>query len=145
MRLAEAQSTSVFGADPNLLAGAEALRLGRFQEGITLTQAGLNGSVGSDQRASALNNLCAGYVGLYQYDIAIVHCSEALELDPVNWQAYNNRAIAYLGKGLIRLARRDVRRGLQLNPDSDRLHRVEILVEEAAGRRAGRRDSDPRT
>ncbi len=140
--LAAAESSVTFGPHPDLVAGAEALQLGRFEQGIARTLAGLEAVVTPQQRASALNNLCAGYIALRQYDTAIVHCSAALEIDSGSWQAYNNRALAYLGKGLVRLARRDLRRGLQLNPHAEKLRQVEALVEEALRRPEAGRDRD---
>ena len=135
---AHADGDGVFtlGVDGDLVAGADALSHGRFEEGIELTAAGLGSAITRDQRASALNNLCAGHAALRRYAIAVVYCSESLELEP-GWQAYNNRAIAYLGQGLLRLARRDVERGLALNPDDERLLQVRSMVEERAGEGSG--------
>jgi hypothetical protein len=140
--LASADSTVTFGVNAELVAGADALQRGRYEEGITRTQAGLDSFVTREQRAAALSNLCAGYTALGKYDIAVVHCSASLQLDP-GWQAYNNRALAYLGKGLIRLAGRDCTEGLILNPDSEQLLRVKVLVEEAGRRRGGSGGRDP--
>ncbi len=140
---AVAGDTTLLGPNPDLVAGAEALQRGRFAEGIARTRAGLDAFVSADERASGLSNLCAGYIALRQYDVAIVHCSEALALNRGSWQAYNNRALAYLGKGMVRLARRDVRRGLALNPQAQRLLQVAALVEEAAGKGANAHDRDP--
>ena len=120
------------GVDGDLVAGADALSRGRFEEGIELTASGLGSAISRDQRASALNNLCAGHAALRRYAIAVVYCSESLDLEP-GWQAYNNRAIAYLGQGLVRLARRDVELGLALNPGDERLLQVRAMVEERAG------------
>ena len=142
--MAAADSMVTLGVSEDLVAGAEALQRGRYEEGIARTQSGLDGYVTRDDRAAALSNLCAGYTALGKYDIAVVHCSASLELDP-GWQAYNNRALAYLGKGLVRLARRDVGRGLALNPQGDRLLRVQGLVEEAARRRSAFKERDPIT
>jgi len=139
---AGADSTVTFGTNRDLVAGADALQRGRFEEGITRTQSGLDTFVTREQRTAALSNLCAGYTALGKYDVAVVHCSASLELGP-GWQAYNNRALAYLGKGLIRLARRDYMEGLTLNPDAEQLLRVKELVEEADRRRSGRDSRDP--
>jgi tetratricopeptide (TPR) repeat protein len=128
--------------NPDLVAGAQALQRGRFEEGIARTQSGLDTFVTREQRAAALSNLCAGYTALGKYDIAVIHCSASLELEP-GWQAYNNRALAYLGKGLLRLAGRDCTQGLILNPDSEQLLQVRVLVEEAGRRRSGRTLPDP--
>jgi hypothetical protein len=140
--VAGADSTVTFGVNPDLVAGADALQRGRFEEGIARTQSGLATFVTREHRVAALSNLCAGYTALGKYDIAVVHCSASLELGP-GWQAYNNRALAYLGKGLIRLAGRDCAQGLSLNPDSEQLLRVKVLVEEAGRRRSGSASRDP--
>ena len=52
------------GVSPELAAGADALQRGKFEEGIALTQTGLDQFVSSDDRAGGLSNLCAGYIGL---------------------------------------------------------------------------------
>jgi hypothetical protein len=124
----------VIGANPDLVAGAEALQKGDFPTGVRLTRAGLAGVVGASERAAGLNNLCAGYTALAQYDLAIVHCTASLELDASRWQPYSNRALAYLAKGMLAPARRDVTRGLELEPLAQRLLQVAALVQEAAGR-----------
>lgn len=141
--LPAAESTYTLGAHPDLVAGAEALQLGRFELGIARTLSGLEAVVTPDQRASGLNNLCAGYTALRKYDIAIVHCSASLEISAGNWQVYNNRALAYLGKGMTRLARRDVRRGLKLNPNAEKLRQVEAMVEQALQRSRPGGEPDP--
>ena len=140
---AGADSEAVIGPDPRLVAGAEALQRGRFAEGLAMTRDGLRNVVDADQRAAALNNLCAGYTGLRYFDIAIIYCTESLEIAADRWPAYNNRALAYLGKGMLNLARRDVLRGLELNPDADRLREVLTLVDEADRRRPTGPERDP--
>ena len=129
-----ADSSVMFGVSPELIAGAQALQRGQYEEGIALTQSGLEQFVTSEDRAAGLSNLCAGFIALRKYDIAVVHCSASLELHP-RWQAYSNRALAYLSKGLVRLARRDCQDGLSLNPEGEPLLRVRALVEEAVSRR----------
>jgi tetratricopeptide (TPR) repeat protein len=133
---------TVLGPNPDLVAGAAALERGRYEEGVELTRTGLSAVVSSDMRASALNNLCAGYTALRQYDLAIVHCTESLQIDENRWQAYNNRALAYLGKGMVQLARRDVLRGLEISPMAQRLLQVAAVVEEAVAQPRSR-DPDP--
>ena len=140
--LRAAENTFILGVHPDLVAGAEALHLGRFEQGIAHTLSGLAAVVTPQQRASGLNNLCAGYTALRQYDIAIVYCSASLEIDPGSWQVYNNRALAYLGKGVTGLAQRDVRRGLELNPEAESLRKVERMVDEALRRKEPGRDPD---
>ncbi len=137
-----ADSVVRFGVSPELAAGAEALQRGKFEQGIVLTQSGLQQFITSEDRAAGLSNLCAGFIGLEKYDVAVVHCSASLELR-ARWQAHSNRALAYLRKGLIRLARRDCQEGLVLNPDAAELRRVNALVEEVVRRHPAYGDEDP--
>ncbi len=53
----------------------------------------------------------------------------AIELDDRNWRIYTNRALAHLGKGRIDAAKRDLAKGLSLNPESQKLTRVAELIQ----------------
>jgi tetratricopeptide (TPR) repeat protein len=96
---ASPESTTVIGVNEDLADGARALQMGDFEEGIRLTIAGLKVETSPRDRASGLSNLCAGYTAAKQYAEAIDSCSQSLRIDAENWQAYNNRALAYLGNG----------------------------------------------
>lgn len=135
MNIAHADSTQVFGANEHLAAGARALFMGDYAEGIRLTLKGLKSGGGAAHRASALNNLCAGYAASGQYDEAIRTCTEGLAIRTRNWRIYNNRALAYLGKGQIDAAKRDVDMGLSLSPESRTLIRVQEMVRAGDRRR----------
>jgi len=118
------ESTTVIGVNKDLSDGARALQMGDFEEGIRLTIAGLKFESSPRNRTSGLSNLCAGYTAAKQYAEAIESCNQALIIDDQNWHAYNNRALAYLGRGEIDAAKRDLENGLQLNPDSSKLLQV---------------------
>lgn len=120
------------GANTHLADGATALTLRNFEEGIRHTQQGLAKPAKHRDRSAALSNLCAGFDGQGEYEQALKHCNEALEIDDDNWQAYNNRALAYLGLGDLERAQQDIDRGLELNPDSTELVRVQQLVDQAS-------------
>ncbi len=120
---------TVFGSDPDLSAGAAALQLGNFEEGIRLTLEGLKRGPAARNRASGFNNLCAGYVGARQYEQAMEACDAALEINASNWHVYNNRALALLGLGRLEEARRDHETGLALKPDSPKLGKVRGLID----------------
>jgi Flp pilus assembly protein TadD len=122
------ESSIRFRSDHDLNHGAFALNFGRFDEGIRLTQKGLDGSHRAIARSAGLSNLCAGFVGNADYQLAIAHCTAALELNERNWQAYNNRGYAYYKLGDLQAARHDVERGLKLKPNSRELILVERLV-----------------
>ena len=127
-----AQAQSIFGADPNLSGGALALRLGDYEEGIRLTQAGLRSPAGKAHsiktRSSAHSNLCAGYLMAAQYRTALQHCNEALRIKSNNWQAYSNRAVLFVMTGQLKRAAEDLEQGRRINPNSGRLREVEELI-----------------
>lgn len=128
MPVASLGGTQTIGANPQLSAGARALQMGDYDEGIRLTLEGLKSHPLPPDRASALNNLCAGYVANRKFDEAIKRCSEAIEIDGRSWRIYNNRALAYLGRGQIRAATRDAQKGLALNPDGRTLAKVQSMI-----------------
>lgn len=128
MPLAGAESSMTFGPAAGLADGARALFAGDYDNGIALTQVGLKQETGSRERAAGLSNLCAGYVGSKAYDQAIAACTQAIELRPSNWRAFNNRALAYLAQGDLRAARSDVTAGMALNPESGLLARVDAMI-----------------
>ncbi len=123
------------GADPQLSDGATALSIGNYGEGIRLTELGLKAPPARSDRSAAMSNLCAGFAGTQQYDLALTHCSAALEINDSNWQAYNNRALAHFRLGDLEAAQRDIDRGLELNPKSGQLKRVQQLVQAAPTRK----------
>jgi tetratricopeptide (TPR) repeat protein len=119
-----ANSNTVIGPNVMLADGAEALMRGDWQRGVQLTQMGLTFAVTQQDRASALANLCAGFAALKQYQRALEHCDQSIELVSDNWRTWQNRAAANLGLGKIEESLRDIQRGLQLNPDSDSLQKT---------------------
>jgi len=127
---------SVFGTNPYMSDGATALMMGNYEKGVELTRLGLNDILSTEERVTLLSNLCAGYVGLKEFDTAIYYCNRSLELDPDNWRALQNRAAAYSGIGQVTKALTDVERGLELNPDSDSLKLTLSIVREQAKRAA---------
>lgn len=129
-----AGSHSVYGTNPYLSDGATALMLGNYEKGVELTREGLKDILTTEERVTMLSNLCAGYVGLKEFDTAIVYCNRSLALDPDNWRALQNRAAARAGIGQISQALADIERGLELNPGSDSLKLTLSIVREMAKR-----------
>ncbi len=119
---------TVLGVNSQLADGATALTIGNYDEGIRLTKLGLNRPPKLNQRSAALSNLCAGFDGAEQYEQALTHCTAALEINRRNWQAYNNRAVAFLGLGDLVAAHADISRAVALNPKSSSLRRVQQAV-----------------
>ena len=128
LTLAAGGSRIVLGTEPHLSKGAIALLFGNYDEGIRLTKLGLGAPPDWSDRSGALSNLCAGFAGAAAYDQAIKHCTSAIAINESNWQAYNNRAIAFIGLGLAEEAQEDINRGLELNPESTQLLKVQQLV-----------------
>ena len=141
MNVASPESTHTIGANQQLSEGARALQIGDYDEGIRLTLEGLKSQPIQRDRASALNNLCAGYVANREFDEAITQCSAAIQIDGRNWRMYNNRALAYLGKGQIGAATRDAQKGLALNPQGRTLIKVQSMIR-AQGSRVMFADAD---
>jgi tetratricopeptide (TPR) repeat protein len=119
-----ASSNTVIGPNVMLADGAEALMRGEWQRGVQLTQMGLAFAISQQDRASALANLCAGFVGLKQYKRALEHCDQSIAIADDNWRTWQNRAAAHLGLGKIEESLQDIQRGLQLNPDSEALQKT---------------------
>jgi regulator of sirC expression with transglutaminase-like and TPR domain len=137
-----ATSTTVIGGNEMLQAGADALREGDFQHGIELTLEGLKRPNAPREVAAALSNLCAGFVGVRQYDTALEKCNEALKIEANNWRTWNNRAAAYLGKGMYDAALRDVESGLEHQPESSTLKKTrKIVLERQRAREEQKRDA----
>ena len=128
---ADEAANTVIGVNPRLSEGAYALEFGNYHEGIRLTLEGLRTSVRPSDRVGALSNLCAGYVGIQDFESALRYCNRALRIDEENWHAYNNRSLAYLGLGNTAAAERDLEKGLAINPNARTLKEVEVRIEVA--------------
>lgn len=102
-----------------------------IRRGTELTLQGLTYADGREEEEKGLSNLCAGYIILKELDKAINYCDLAVKRNPENWHAYSNRALAFVFKKDYVSAKRDIDRGLQLNPDSRILLRVQALYLDA--------------
>ena len=138
----EADSRTVIGANPMLSDGASALEAGHAEEGLRLTLAGLSEPASPHELAAGHANACAALAMLQQWEAALEHCNQSIQMDSSNWRAYNNRAAVYVAKGLYDLAIHDIETGLALAPNSAILQesmRVVLRnkrITEARGRRS---------
>jgi tetratricopeptide (TPR) repeat protein len=124
-----AQSATVIGpTNPLLAAGTDALEMGRYEEGIRLTLAGLEQPASRQDIAAGHSNICAGYAALKRWEEALGHCNKALELDRSNWRTFNNRAAVFVGLKQYDLAMTDVNAGLELAPQSGTLQKSREVV-----------------
>ena len=126
-------SSTVFGGGNELLnAGAEAIRYGRYDDGIRLTLMGLDRPGTSDHtRAAALSNLCAAHAGKNEPDQAIEYCGQSLELNEHNWRAWSNRSYAYWLKGMLDEATVDLEAAMAINPGARQIFQIRGMLNEA--------------
>ena len=133
MQNRQANSSTVFGAGNELLAaGAEAIRYGRYDDGIRLTLMGLDRPGNSEHtRAAALSNLCAAHAGKNEPDQAIRYCGESIELNEHNWRAWSNRSYAYWLKGMYDEATVDLETAMGINPSARQIFQIRGMLNEA--------------
>ena len=105
----ENTAKTVLGSvNPDLTAGADALKAGDAELGIQLTRRGLEFASSRRERQAALSNLCAGYVMIEDYRTALAYCDEALADNSRNWRALSNRALIYVKTGRYEDAKADL-------------------------------------
>lgn len=129
----QADNRTVVGSgNPLLSAGAEAIRFGRFDDGIRLTLLGLERELmSSTTRAAALSNLCAAHAGKNQPNEAIVYCTESISVHATNWRAFSNRSYAYWLKGMYENAEEDLEAAVAINPNSREVFVIRGMLNEA--------------
>ncbi|HEY8520061.1 MAG TPA: tetratricopeptide repeat protein [Gammaproteobacteria bacterium] len=122
---------TVLGADEYLSAGADAIRMGRYDDGIRLTELGLERVQRRNDKAAGLSNLCAAHAAKGEPDRAIDYCSQSLALNPHNWRAYSNRSYAYYLKGMFAEAKSDLDVAASINPDARQLAQIQGMINES--------------
>lgn len=120
------------GGNELLSAGAEAIRYGRYDDGIRLTLMGLERPGTSDHtRSQALSNLCAAHAGKNEPDQAIDYCAQSIVLDQHNWRAWSNRSYAYWLKGMYQEATVDLEMAVSINSDARQVLQLRGMLNEA--------------
>jgi hypothetical protein len=104
------------------------MRVGNWQRGVELTLEGLKRPNAQHDVAAALSNLCAGYVGLRQFELALKSCDDSLARNDSTWRTWTTRAAAHLGKGMYDAALQDVETGLERAPASNTLKKTRAIV-----------------
>ena len=128
----DSQSKTVIGPrNPDLFYGGQELQAGNAEKGIRLTHRGLAAAVGKREKQAALNNLCAGYLMLEQWQTALGYCNRAIELSPDNWRSLSNRAFAYVKLERYEDAAADLDKGQEIAPQSRSLKEVRGLFLDA--------------
>jgi tetratricopeptide (TPR) repeat protein len=124
-------SRTVLGvANEYLAAGAEAIRVKEYDEGIRLTRLGLERPASPRDRSAALSNLCAAHAAKNEPDTAIGYCTESLGINDANWRAYSNRAYAYYLKRMFDQADSDLDLALSLNPNARQMPQIRGMMNE---------------
>lgn len=109
-RPSEATSAAtVFGPrNADLYEGAQLLIRGKYKEGIRRTRLGLDIASNDRERQAGLSNLCAGYLRLKEYEVALEYCNQALQINARNWRALSNRALINIMLEQYSAAERDI-------------------------------------
>jgi tetratricopeptide (TPR) repeat protein len=124
-------SRTVIGvANEYLAAGAEAIRIKEYDEGIRLTKLGLERPASPRDRSAALSNLCAAHAAKNEPDLAIGYCTESLGINDANWRAYSNRAYAYYLKRMFDEADADLDIALSINPNAKQMPQIRGMMNE---------------
>jgi tetratricopeptide (TPR) repeat protein len=129
----QADNRTVIGVSNSLLAaGAEAIRYGRYDDGIRLTLMGLERPGTSDtNRSAGLSNLCAAHAAKNEPDIAIDYCNQSLEINDQNWRALSNRSYSYWLKDMYAEATVDLEAATALNPRARQIAQIRGMLNEA--------------
>lgn len=124
--------TVIGGGNPLLAAGADAIRAGQYDEGIRLTNLGLERrDTLESERAAALSNLCAAYAAKRMPDRAIGLCTESIAVMAHNWRAYSNRSYAYWLKGMLAEATVDLDAAAAISPNAKQVQQIRGMINEA--------------
>ena len=99
--------------------GAQELLAGNNAEGVRLTLQGLKLAHGRREEEAALSNLCAGYIKLELYDLALKYCELLLARNDRNWRGYNNRAVIFIMTKQWEKADQDLISGEALRPGAN--------------------------
>jgi tetratricopeptide (TPR) repeat protein len=127
----QADSRTVLGVgNEYLAAGAEAIRLKEYDEGIRLTKLGLERPASPRDKSAALSNLCAAHAAKNEPDAAIGYCNDSLAINDANWRAYSNRAYAYYLKRMFEQADADLDVALALNPSAKQMPQIRGMMNE---------------
>lgn len=127
----QADSRTVLGVgNEYLAAGAEAIRAKDYDEGIRLTQLGLERPTSPRDRADALSNICAAHAAKREPDKAIDYCNQSIEVNDANWRAFSNRAYAYYLKRQFDRADADLDVALALNPAARQMPQIRGMMNE---------------
>lgn len=103
----------------NIKTANEAFRSGDLEKAQKHYQRALDkDNLTVDDEVNANNGLCATFMYLEQYELAIEKCEISLRLKPNSWQTLNNIGISYLGLEDFEKSIYYLQKGLDLKSDS---------------------------
>lgn len=127
----QADSRTVIGVSNEYFnAGAQAILARQYDEGIRLTQLGLDRPASERDRAAALSNLCAAFAAKGEPDRAIERCTESIAINDANWRAFSNRSYAYFLKGQYAEADADLAIAIGINPVARQVAQIRGMINE---------------
>jgi tetratricopeptide (TPR) repeat protein len=115
---AQSTNTIYLHSADTINAAKRALRHGDAERATALFEKGLKQKLPRRLRVAGLNNLCIAYRLQGDLEAAKESCSQAIELNPNYWRAYNNRANAYYDQQNYLAALTDYEAALEINPKS---------------------------
>ena len=88
--------------------GVREIEKGNYQDGIRKTQAALNLTTVSSQRAPLVNNLCVAHIALDNLSDAEQFCNESVNSNKAKTIALSNRAVFHFLNGDFEASRNDL-------------------------------------
>jgi tetratricopeptide (TPR) repeat protein len=126
-----ADSRTVLGSgNEYLIAGAEAIRAGQYEDGIRLTTLDLKRMATVHEKSAGLSNLCGAHAAKGEPDLAITYCTESIAINDGNWRAYSNRSYALYLKGLYNQANADLETAASINPSARQIAQLRGMINE---------------
>jgi tetratricopeptide (TPR) repeat protein len=122
--------TVLGGGDEYLSAGAMAILAGQYDDGIRLTNLGLQRSQRPADKAAALSNLCAAHAAKGEPDLAIKYCTESIAINDHSWRPYSNRSYAFYLKGMYAEAQEDLKVATSLSPQARQVAQIRGMINE---------------
>lgn len=113
--------THRMGQSDALVSQVRALKAGQLDKAIRIGTRALQKSQMDSVAALLEANLCLAFHLKGDQDTAIAHCDQALELNPVSWQARLNRGNAYYAAGRYEMAVADYEKAMARVPGNDAL------------------------
>jgi len=108
--------------------GNRELKLGDPEKAEYYFARALDSNLSRNARPKALNGMCVAKIMLEEWEVAIEHCNEAINLRK-DWRFYNNRGNAFFGMGQFEEALLSYQKALKIKPSSDILKRNRMLTE----------------